>query len=101
MPVYFWAYSAPTSVKDETMRRSALPIILIVLSLLVAMFVGALVNIVTGRIPPDAPYLPYAFPTLGVAVLASIGLAIWQYRLDHPGASKEPPLLRLRWWISP
>ncbi len=64
------------------MRRYRLPVLLGIVGYIFANIIGALINVVTGRLPADSPYLSYTLPALGVALLIGIGVLAWQYKVE-------------------
>ncbi len=74
-------------------RKQLLIAILVALSSLLVVLLSILVNFATSNVPSVVqPYLPFAWPLVGIIALAGMIIAVALFRLQTPN---EPPALRL------
>ncbi len=80
------------------MRRKSLPIIIIILTGLVAAAGSFLINLASNLLPAEVTRHPLyslgVWSLLGLMILAGIGLAVWQYRLGKAGEGPPAALER-------
>ena len=81
--ILFQAASGARTGEGLMKRKQVLIAILVTLSSLLTVLIAILINFATSTIPSIVqPYLPFAWPLVGVVALAGVIVAIALYRLQ-------------------